>query len=463
MPWPILIAAAAVSLLLGKLIPGFNSHLTMLAVAGITVAGLTFFSPKIGLGILVFSMLLSPEIGIGAVGYRDVVIRYDDILVMIVFFAWFARTAIFKEKAFIAFTPVNMPIFIYTSIFVISTALGIMEDRLSYKESSFYVLKYIEYFMLFFMVVNIVTDAEDVKGYLVCGLITALVVLVYGIVMYAVFEKGFRVALPFESKLGEKSWGEPATAGGYYLILMGMLLGFYTQLKGWFSRFSMVLFIVTVPVFLLTLSRASYASFAVLVLAGIILTKRKKMNLIMLTIGLVIGGSFLSPFLGNIVKERVLFTFVGQRAPQSFNIAPGMSLTLESSSAARVRAWQRIIFEKFPQKPFLGWGTPGVGLVDSQIPLVLGETGLIGLAAFFWMLYRVWFVGRYVHKKAQNDVDAALGFSLTIIVLALIMQTFGVNTFIIVRVMEPFWFIAALVAVRYSKYKAAEVTAQAVV
>ena len=68
-----------------------------------------------------------------------------------------------------------------------------------------------------------------------------------------------------------------------------------------------------------------------------------------------------------------------------------------------------------------------------------------------------------MHKKAQNDVDAALGFSLTIIVLALIMQTFGVNTFIIVRVMEPFWFIAALVAVRYSKYKAAEVTAQAVV
>jgi hypothetical protein len=133
---------------------------TVLIVIGgaVLVSVFSFLYPKTSLGLLVFSMLLSPKLGFGSVtSNREAVLRYDDVLLVIMFFSWFARMAIIKGKAFITHTPLQAPILIYTSVYILSTALGIMRGNLDPKPASFYLLKYIEYFFLYFMTVNLVT------------------------------------------------------------------------------------------------------------------------------------------------------------------------------------------------------------------------------------------------------------------------------------------------------------------
>ncbi|MFH1618403.1 MAG: O-antigen ligase family protein [bacterium] len=436
---------------MGRVAVSAPSAGTLLVFLGGTAALLTFFSPKTGLGILVFSMLLSPEIGLGRTGYRDVVIRYDDILVLVVFFSWLARSAIKKETAFFFSTPVNLPIFLYITVCVLSTSLGIVSGRLHFAESFFYVLKYIEYFMLFLLAANIIENEKNIRAYLICGAITAAVVIAYGATQYFILGGGFRVALPFESPMGQKSWGEPATAGGYYLIVMAVLLGFYTQVKGRVSKLSIISFVLIAPLFMLTLSRTSYLAFAAMTVSAIVMTGRKKIHLAAVILCMTIGIAVVSPVIKDTIQERVLFTFqTKERVRVTFHVGPGAEIKLESSAAARVLAWQRIFFEKFPIHPLLGWGVPGVGIVDSQIPLVLGETGLLGLSLFLWMLLRIWKTGAGLYRNPGNDTDKALGFALCILLIALFVQTLGVNTFIIVRVMEPFWLLAAIVARRYA-------------
>ena len=86
----VLVALAAAGWLGFMAAAGAQSHLVVLA-ASCLVGLFAFFSPRLSLTLLVFSMLLSPEIGLGAVsGSRSLVVRYDDILLVIIFMAWFA-------------------------------------------------------------------------------------------------------------------------------------------------------------------------------------------------------------------------------------------------------------------------------------------------------------------------------------------------------------------------------------
>jgi len=58
--------------------------------------------PGNGLLIIVFSMLLSPEISAGSAGDRDIGIRVDDLLIIVVFVAWLTHIALDKDwKGFV--------------------------------------------------------------------------------------------------------------------------------------------------------------------------------------------------------------------------------------------------------------------------------------------------------------------------------------------------------------------------
>ena len=102
-------------------------------------------------------MLLSPEImagdtGAGSLG-RGVTLRLEDFLLVVIGFSWFARNAVDKELGLFLKTPLNKAILIYVLTCVISTGFGVMADRVELKTGSLYVLKYLEYFIVFFIIV----------------------------------------------------------------------------------------------------------------------------------------------------------------------------------------------------------------------------------------------------------------------------------------------------------------------
>lgn len=423
----------------------------LIAVGCLLVSIFAFLSPKLSLVLLIFSMLLSPEIGFGALNSsRSVVVRYDDIVLVVIFLSWFARSAIFKNKAFITSTPVQAPVLLYTVLCVVSTAFGVLRGDISWKVSIFYVLKYVEYFLLFFMTVNIVDSEEEVKKYLRYGLAVALAVTLYAYYYYYSSGVDARATAPFEASIGNPGESEPASLGGYYLIVFGVLLALLTESGGYALLLAGGLLAFMFPAFLVTFSRASYIGFAAMIPSVLFLSRKRRL----LMIGLLSAGVLsvaLMPGISHKVVDRITMTYQGVYATQAFDAGTGRSIKLEESAAARIYSLKRVFLEKLPKHPVLGWGVTGVGLGDTQYSLVLGELGLLGGIVFFWMIYRLFATASAVFKTYSDPLIRALGLGFMLSLVALLFQAVGVNSFIVVRIMEPFWFLAALLSVLYLK------------
>jgi CDP-diglyceride synthetase len=84
---------------------------------------------------------------------------------------------------------------------------------------------------------------------------------------------------------------------------------------------------------------------------------------------------------------------------------------------------------------------------DTPYSLVLGELGLAGFFVFLWMIYRVFSTAGMVYRAYKEPWIKALSLGLMTSIVGLLFQALGVNNFIIVRIMEPFWFLTALVMI----------------
>jgi hypothetical protein len=54
-----------------------------------------------------------------------------------------------------------------------------------------------------------------------------------------------------------------------------------------------------------------------------------------------------------------------------------------------------------------------------------------------------------VYNLSDNVYERGLAFGVFCSIFAFLVQGLGVNTFIVVRIMEPFWFCVALVSLSY--------------
>ena len=102
-------------------------------VAAIIVFIACFVSTEIGLYILILSMLLSPEFGAGGLGggssttaSRGVTVRAEDLLLLILGFAWLVRMAVHKELGLVRQTPLNRPIAYYAIACLFATGMGMI-------------------------------------------------------------------------------------------------------------------------------------------------------------------------------------------------------------------------------------------------------------------------------------------------------------------------------------------------
>ena len=415
-------------------------------ILSILVFFISFFSPDIGLLFLIFSMLLSPEIKLAEVPGREVVIRIDDLLVFSVFFGWFMQS-VFVKKLEIVVTKLLLPIFVYTLIYFVSTILGIFTQEVVINKAFFYLLKYTEYFVIYFLVTNIVKSRKQVIVYILCFFITAIVVNLHG---YSLIGKVDRLYAPFDTPeyvigSGQDSGaGEANTYGGYLVIIISLALSFFCYLKSVKKSLLILIFIIfsLVPL-AYTLSRSSYLAFIVMVITTIFFTEHKKIFLIM---SLIISIMFIIIFMPKVistVSNRINETFTGPNYSSEEFVIMGIKIR-ELSALARVDAWRRAFVKFLPNKPILGHGITGVGLVDTQIPLIIGEVGLVGLFTFFWLIFTIYKESFIIFKTTKDNIFKALSLFQITILTALLAQSIGANTFIIVRIMEPFWFLCGI-------------------
>lgn len=411
------------------------SSLALVAAIGIATLIVCFVWPPISLYILIFSMLLSPEFGQRGTQGEGFTIRLDDLILVLVSFTWLAKSSLYKELGLFPKTPLNRGITAYVLICLFSTVLGGLYGKINLTGFMF-VLKYFEYFMVFFMAVNFIDTRKQAKIFLILLLVTCAIVSIYAMSQLPL---GERVTTPFEGKEGE-----PGTLGGYLILLMSVSIGVLLTSESKRVKILLTgLILISFVSLMATQSRATWMGLPFMYLCFIVMSKKRLMLLGALAVVIVI-----SPFvMPESFKKRYGGTFKREAGYKA--VVGGKALPLDSSATERVQSWQGVL-KDFKNHPIFGYGINGYWFIDGQYFRTLVELGLVGMSIFLFLLYQI---GKFLleaYRIAGDNLTKGLTMGLFAGLLALLVHCMGSNTFIVVRIMEPFWFLMGIAVVLYN-------------
>lgn len=436
----VLFLAIAVGLVLWSEYEAVFAELSYLAVGVVFFVALAiaFTRGTDALYLIVFAVLFSPEIGvIGATGRSagegsaGIVFRLEDVLLFAVACGWLLRTAYQRRHFGILNTPVNKPLLVYMGMSLLATLFGILGGRVKILAGLMNNLKYFEYAFLFFMVLAHVRSREAIIRMVDATFLAFFLVLVYG---YAQIDpvNPVRVCAPFDT--------EPNTFGGYIVLIQCVAFGVLLTDRRFAVRARMgFLCLFALGPLLFTLSRASYLAFFMGVFMFLAIS-RYRIAVFAMALGLLAGFLILYPMLPTRVQDRIEGTF---RKGSQYHVQV-VGIDLDPSASARIISYGEAL-AIWERSPLLGHGVTGTHFIDSQYFRLLAETGLIGLGAFLFLmatlLREIW----RVYLMCDDGYLKGVSLGLFVGSVAMLMHAVSANTFIIVRIAEPFWLLSALV------------------
>lgn len=381
-------------------------------------------------------MLLSPEFGSRTTEGGGVTVRLEDFLLPIIGFGWFARTAIYKELGLLKKTPLNRPIFYYILACTVSTGLGMMFGKVQIVKGFFFVLKYVEYFIIYFITVNYLQDRKQIR-HLIIAIIMVFVIVCFASI--AQIPQGERITAPFEGQ-----GGEPNTLGGYLILVLSIVVGIVLNTDKEDSLKYKMMFVAMsvlamIPI-LFSQSRGTWLSIVPWYLTFWVISKRK--TLLGIVVAVVVA---ISPVvLPKAVKDRFMYTFEKQEGWAADYQEQVGGVTLDTSTSERVSSMKKA-WEAYTEHPIFGYGITGWRFLDAQYLKTLVETGMLGFAAFGFLIYTILKETRNGYWRTNDKFYKGISMGFFAGAIAMLTHALSTNTFIIVRIMEPFWFLMAIV------------------
>lgn len=414
-----------------------------LFLVGLFIFTFSFLNKIWALYFLVFAMMFSPEFQIAELqGARQVTARVEDFLILVIMAGWLANISVDRNRTLFRKSVVNMPIIIYIQVLLVATLLGVVFGHVDFFKGFFYTLKYIQYFLLFFFVLNTNLSTRQLRALVALHMFSSLLLGIFGISQIG---SGGRVTTPFEG-----GPGEPGTMGGFLVLVISICMGFVVHSRTMPRRIAYgVMAAVLFPPLLFTLSRGSYVAFAAAYACLFLLSLRKPI----FVLGMVALFAVAVPLMPGNVVDRVTSTF---HADGAMSLKMG-ELAVDESFSLRLMGYERA-FQRLLQAPFFGFGVKGAGFIDGQYLLVLAETGIAGFVCFIWINFLIL---RHVYRltiKLESDLSRSLAVGFLAGHVGLLVHALGANTFIIIRIMEPFWFLFALLC--HFEQRDAEIVAE---
>jgi len=191
---------------------------------------------------------------------------------------------------------------------------------------------------------------------------------------------------------------------------------------------------------LYTLSRSGWASIFVVIAAFTVFNKKHRTLLIAALVATILILPVVAP---KQVFERVHETFTPYR---TYKVMGG-TVAIDESGTARIDSW-KVGFKLWVKRPILGYGIPVGFVIDNQYTRVLNETGIVGFAAFMAILFTIFKITYGLYKTTRGD-DFAQALSIGFLsgFMGLLLFSSAAAVFIIIRIMEPFWFLVAIITV----------------
>lgn len=401
----------------------------LLGIIAILVFIATMVNPRVGLMLIIFSIILSPEFRI-----FDRPIRIEDILLIVVILAWIAIMAT-KGKNFVH-TPLNQPILVYLFISFLALANALVFGNISpftgnpqnVNYSILTLLKKVEYFMVFFVVVNTIKNFKHVRQYIVLMFISCSISNAYALYQGSQMELA-RVSAPFDP--------EANTFGQYLMIHILLMISIFSASKNIFQRGLLVtLLVYTLSAFMLTYSRGSYLALLLSALfLGVIRERR------------ILFFIFIAAVFANIIFKSSVIERVSSGVKEVQEWREGTAEPGGNAFISRVTSFQEG-FSVALKHPLLGAGIGNVPLnrTEAQIPKEALETGFTGLFAFLWIMFAIARLCWEIIHTTRNDYVHRLSFGMLAILFGCTISGFSAIPFTTIRTAEPFWFLCGLVA-----------------
>jgi O-antigen ligase len=320
--------------------------------------------------------------------------------------------------------------------------LGTLFGRVTGITGYFFVLKYLEFFVVFFITVNNLNSVKQIRRFIFFLFFTATIISIISLLQ---IPGGGRVSAPFE---GEQ--GEPNTLGGYLVLLTALALGIsiYTQsLKARILLIAMVgLFIIPI---IYTFSRSSWLALIPMFGVFLFFVKMKtKFLLASLCFFLIVLAPVILPkraierFSGSVSSKEEISKGYSSRVQKQFATVGGVAI--DRSASSRIFSFAKIL-DDFKNHPIFGYGVGGYGFIDGLYFKILIDTGILGLAALLFLFFKIFQQTRATVIYLKDDFLKGISLGALAGICALYVHALSSNTFIIVRIMEPFWFIMAIV------------------
>ena len=405
--------------LVAGLAVGHLGILALVALVGIAVAAAAFVDLRVTLLAMVPAMVLLPELPLG------LPLRTEDLLMAPLAAAWFARLALGKERW--PSTPLNTPLLVIIIVELAALLWGAFRGSaglsLQLYSAGFFFLKTIEVTLLYFIVIASVRTERDLRLFVAVFAAAAAALGLWGIVESTAIGAG-------EAIVGPTGHGGYSLLGLTLVVLLATLGGLIvTQHSG---RTRTLLLLAALPVaysLTITLSRQSYVGMVAAI--AVLIWVRDRRLLIPATI-----VAFLIPFLiPEMVQERALSIITAAPDP----------LSGASPYDTRLHAVLRRLPEVLSGSPVLGFGLAALppGFLDNQYLLTVYYTGLIGLAAFLWLLWRAAVTAHRAYLTIEGELRG-LGLAWLTATVGLAVAGFAGSPFVAVRVRQVYWFLAAL-------------------
>lgn len=438
-PLIVVILAPCLLVILGVHFYFDNLAYTFATGVSILFFGITLLRVEWGIYLLTIAMMLAPEISAGVVGVsaqRTLSIRYDDVLIIVIFIGVTIKHGYEGRARLWMPNPINLPICIYYAICLVSTMLALRLSLPAWdsRTAAFVLLKMLEFYLVFWMVGNAIETRTQIRRQLIVYFTVAAIVAAFCI---ASMRDNQRVSAPFD--IGGT---EPNTLGGYLVVTMCIALGLFLESRNKRARIFLVCaFAIAFYPFLFTLSRASYLA----LIAGGLAMGAMRRNYILIAI-VLLALIFSRMVMPDAVRERVNYTFQESGGVPVSMMGRDLGFNVDKSTYERIYVWQKVRYNlRF--WPWFGGGVEWDRVLDSQYARVIIETGFFGLIAFLFLQFRIFKTTYESYVWSRDPLVRGLALGCSAVVIALIVHSFGTISFLIVRIMEPFWLLVAMATV----------------
>lgn len=413
-------------------------------VGALLVVTLTVLWPSWGLLLVLATVAVGQTVRLPLFGEETAVLPGDALLPLVAI-GWAIRRLTRREPMFPA-RPLGRPLLIVIGVFILSLLAAVLREEFTSRElavAALYILRWVEYLMVFFIARTVVRSGLLRRWVRVFGLLVlALAALGF---LQVIFFPDFSSFVPqgWDPHVGRllSTWYDPNFLAGFFafaILVFAALLGDKTPDR----RLALVVVSVGLLALVLTFSRSGYAGFVIGFGVLALLRTRHFIALGALAVLLVF---LLVPR----VQERV----IGIRS-------------VDETAQLRIKSWENAL-TVVRDYPWLGVGynsyryvqvrygflddpaEHAAGGSDSSF-LTLGvTTGVVGMVAYLVLLAAMLKAAWDTARRAVDPTLRAAGYGVLAGLIALIVHGQFVNGLLYPHLMETHWFmLGALLGAR---------------